>query len=258
MTLKPQKIIVGNDRKNEVSALLHKLDNTYQGIEIAYMDDGIHSYLVEKSGMLKYTLLDSLVKTLIYGSRITTPKLIGSSDRIDEVYLYRPELRHDVLQAKRTQPLDVGVLQTQGVQSLVQDIAKRLGVVLEEELEGIKQIIFLPHPKALKKEQIEKVSGINASTAVKLHPRDHQHRAFFESQGIKVLDNALVAELIFLGVERKITVVGFASTALLMAKWLRPDLEVYSLKFNKEMPSELEQLMQQNGMTTLPIEELLL
>jgi len=120
----------------------------------------------------------------------------------------------------------------------------------------IESIIFLPHPKAIEVGYIEKLGNLDKTVAIKLHPRDHQHRQYFEAKGIKVLDNELVAELIFLGLQRDIKIFGFASTALLMAIWLRPTFDVYSLKFDQQELSELEYLMQQNGIEILPIDEL--
>ena len=244
--INPSKIIVGNNRKNEISALITKVKRTHNDISIAYMDDGIHSYLIEKSSFFKYTILDSIIKSLVYGSLITTPKYIASSSIIDELYLYAPKFRNRYLKSKKAHKLDISILQSHNVKSFVDTVLKDLDIDLD--LKNIENILFLPHPKELNRDKLDRaISVIDKNLAIKLHPRDKHNQKLLQKKGFKIIDNKVVAELIFLSLDKKVNIYGFASTALLMAVWLSPKLDVYSLKFDKSALSLLEEFMQKNG-----------
>ena len=87
-------------------------------------------------------------------------------------------------------------------------------------LQKATKIIFLPHPKFITKEKIDKINRfIDKNTLIKLHPRDNTTKI----NGI-ILQN-LFSEIIFLYTNAKIY--GFNTTSLLTAKWLREDLEVF-------------------------------
>jgi hypothetical protein len=230
--IKPSRLIVGNDRKNEVNALIMQ----YQGkLPVDYMDDGMHSYVTEQSPFYKYTCLDSLLKTWIYDHRITTPKQVGVSDYIRSVYLYRPALRQANLADKPAIRLDVKCLLAQSFQDYVDGVIAQLDINVSHLLVGLKGIFFLPHRMELDEAKLNQLASQlqGKPIAVKLHPRDRDSRMFFESQGITLLPNSLSAELLFLKLPRGFFIYGFKTTALLMASWLREDLQIYNYEFEK-------------------------
>ena len=242
--LNPQRVIVGNDRKNEISATIQKIKDR---VTIEYIDDGIHSYIAEKSGIFKYTFLDNWLKSLIYGTKIYTPKYIGASSYIKSIYLYKPTLKNPHLREKVTYPLDVSILQNQESIVWINSILDTLQIDIDMELKGINSIIFLPHPKELNKSKIDTIKDIlknRDDIALKLHPRDKLSADKFKNT--KIIDSKLSAEILFLSMRDNIKIFGFATTALLMAKWLKPKVDVYSIKFDKNSLSDLEIFMQKN------------
>ncbi|MFT7861221.1 MAG: polysialyltransferase family glycosyltransferase [Sulfurimonas sp.] len=254
--LNPQKIIVGNDRKNEVSALISKMKNR---VEFEYMDDGLHSYIAEKSSLLKYTFLDTIFKSLIYGTKIHTPEHIGTSHYIHAVYLYKPDLRHQYFNNTKVYGLDMNLLQTKDVKEWIELMIDHTGIDLKDEMLNIKSIIFLPHPKALtsfKLNSLMKLLKHQQGVAVKLHPRDYENAKKFSDIGIKVLNPKLSAELIFLSIPEEVRIFGFASTSLLMAAWLRPVLQIFSIQFEEAPFDEIEALMEKNRINMIPIDQI--
>lgn len=252
--INPAKIIVGNDRKNEISALISKIKNN---ITIEYMDDGLHSYIPEKSSMFKYTFIDNMLKSIIYNTRIYTPKYIGSSDYIKTIYLFQPKDRHQFLIDKEVYPLNTQYLQTKEVQELILLISNRLKINLKQDLNHVDSIIFLPHPKALddqKLNMLQKKLQNKTNIAIKLHPRDNKHGDTFNQS--KIINKKISAEILFLSIDTKIKIFGFNSTSLLMAAWLRPDLQIYSIKFNDNHLNDLDILMHKNNIQTVNINEI--
>ncbi|MDY0403001.1 polysialyltransferase family glycosyltransferase [Sulfurovum sp.] len=256
LQLNPQRIIVGNDRKNENSALISKMKND---VEFEYMDDGLHSYIVEKSSLIKYTIFDNLLKSLIYGTKIYTPKHIGTSQYINAAYLYKPDLRHQYLKNTKIHALDINILQTQDVKEWVGLIMASANINLEDELSTLQNILFLPHPKELSTSKLNSLMELlkhKKRVAVKLHPRDHENAKKFSDIGIKIINPKLSAELIFLSVPADVKIFGFASTSLLMAAWLRPVLKAFSVKFENGPLDEIETIMEQNRIQVVPIDQI--
>ena len=248
--IKPQRIIVGNDRKNETAAVIQKVKHT---IAIDYMDDGLHSYIIEQSHIFKYTFVDSCLKSIVYMHKIITPKIIGGSKYIENLYLYQPALRHVALKDKPAYRLDTSYLHKPNIQEWISIVIQKLHIDLDQELSDISSILFLPHPKELSKEKLlllQKKLLHKEHIAIKLHPRDNTSKIYFQSH--RIIHQRLSAEIIFLS-DHTIKIYGFSSTALLMAKWLHPTLSVSSLQFNTGKFTELEQLMQHNGIEVLSI-----
>jgi len=249
-TIKPQRVIVGNDRKNETAAVIQKVKHT---VAIDYMDDGLHSYIMEKSHIFKYTFIDSFLKSIIYAHKIVTPKIIGGSNYIENLYLYQPSLRHTVLKDKPAYQLDISCLHKPNIQEWLSAIVQKLHIDLDEELSAVSSVLFLPHPKELSKEKLlllQKKLVHKQHVAIKLHPRDSTSAKYFRPH--KIIHQKLSAEILFLS-GYSMNIYGFASTALLMAKWLHPALSVFSIQFNTNTFTELEQLMQNNGIDLLSI-----
>lgn len=247
--INPSNLIIGNDRKNENAAIIEKIKDK---ISIEYMDDGLHSYILEKSSIFKYTFLDSLFKSLVYGNFIKTPKYIASSNYIKKIYLYKPELRNNSLKNKECSKLDISKLQTKEFKEYVKLLIKASNLNLEEELENIKHIVFLPHPKELDKNKINLIlNKFSKNVAIKLHPRDKENEKYLKEKDIKILDKSIAAEILILYIQN-IKIYGFNSTTLLMTKWLREEVKTHSLMFN-EKPTMLEKFMNKNSIELVNI-----
>ncbi|NPA60746.1 MAG: hypothetical protein GXO06_00485 [Epsilonproteobacteria bacterium] len=233
--IEPHKLIVGNDRKTEVSATIHRFKSI---LKIEYLDDGIHSYILERSSIFKYTHLDSFIKWLLYGYRVNTPKYIGCSEYIDGAYLFKPEFANSCIRRKEVKKLDIEILKSDRVRGLI-DISDNL------TLKDIDIVLILPHRKELNSRilniLIKKFD--NPKVAIKPHPRDNESTKIFKrAQKISYIP----MEVLTLLIDNSVKIVGFATTALLTAKWLNGDLDIVSLNF-RGSDSRVVELMERSG-----------
>jgi hypothetical protein len=207
--ISPNEIIIGNDRKIETAILI--ANNSYN---YSYMDDGLHSYILEKQHILKYSFFEKKLKEFIYKNSLVLPKFIGCANYIKKAYLFRPNLAHKLLKNKTLIKLQPDI---EYLKNVFNPLIDKNTISL---LQKATKIIFLPHPKFITKEKIDKINRfIDKNTLIKLHPRDNTTKI----NGI-ILQN-LFSEIIFLYTNAKIY--GFNTTSLLTAKWLREDLEVF-------------------------------
>ena len=202
--LKPDEIIVGNDRKIETSVLIENFDANY-----SYMDDGLHSYIPEKQHLFKYSIFEKWLKELLYRSRLQVPKFIGCN--LKKAYLYKPEFAFCPFKEKVK--LDINLLRREDFEDF-----------LDVKIDFNKLILF-PHPKFVNSDFLEKVKKIaDEKTAVKLHPRDKNSYPF------KVLDN-IPFEILLLKMDKNVKIYGDKTTALLIASWL--GFESYTFSENQ-------------------------
>jgi len=237
--INPKKLIVGNNRKTEVSAIIEK----FKKKEVEYLDDGIHSYLLEKSSVLKYTLLDNIIRGLIYGYKIKTPKYIGCSSYIKKAYLFKPNLANSCIREKEIESLNIDILKSDKIKEFIYNLIDK---DIEDILNSIETLLFLPHPKELNRDilniLIKKFD--NKKVAIKTHPRDIYTSKLFKNA--KIISKDIPTEALVLILPKDIKIIGFATTALLTAKWLNGNLDITSIEFNSR-DSRLSQLMKESG-----------
>ncbi|QCT93895.1 hypothetical protein FE773_01470 [Caminibacter mediatlanticus TB-2] len=218
--IKPSEIIIGNDRKIENSILIANYKVNY-----SYLDDGLHSYILENQHMFKYTIFEKKLKEFLYKNRLVLPKYIGSSEYIKKAYVYKPEFVHKYLKEK--------------VLIKLTPDTHFLRAIFKENIPEIKKLILFPHPKFIDDKKIECIKKyIDENTFIKLHPRDNKTKL-----NAKKID--LIAEVLFLNL-KEVQILGFNTTALLTAKWLNSNLDVKMIKFDKNL-SEIEKFMIKNG-----------
>ncbi len=218
--IKPNEIIIGNDRKIENSILIANYTANY-----SYLDDGLHSYILENQHIFKYTIFEKKLKEFLYKNRLVLPKYIGSSKYIKKAYVYKPEFVHKYLKEKE-------------LIKLTPDI-NFLREVFKVDLPKIKRLILFPHPKFIDDKKIECIKTyVDENTFIKLHPRDNKTKL-----NAKRID--LIAEVIFLNL-KEAQILGFNTTALLTAKWLNSNLDVKMIKFDKNL-NQVEDFMIKNG-----------
>ena len=206
--LNPNEIIVGNDRKIETSILIKNYNTTY-----SYMDDGLHSYILEKQHPLKYTFLEKKLKEFIYKNRLVLPKFIGCGEYIKNVYLFKPEFANNCLKNKNLIKLDIN----------------KLKIDIDLKIPTFKKLILLPHPKFINNKILEKIQKeIDKDTAIKLHPRDENH--YFD---IITIDKDIPLEAMLLKIDKNTKIYGYKTTAILTAKWL--GFDVYNFGEDKFM-----------------------
>jgi len=216
----PSEIIVGNDRKIETSILIHNFNTTY-----SYMDDGLHSYILENQYPFKYSIFEKYLKKFMYKSNLDVPKYIGCSDYIKNAYLFKPEFANKCLKKKNLIRLDINKLPK---------------INLDIKLD-CKNILLLPHPKFITNEIIEKLSFLK-DFCVKYHPRDNNR--YFKAKEI----GDLPLEILLLNLDKDTKIYGFKTTALLIAKWL--GFESYNMVFEE---NEVDRFMKLNGIKEIKV-----
>ena len=238
--INPNRLIVGNDRKTEISATVAKFKNR---VEIDYLDDGIHSYILERSSKFKYTLLDSIIRSLIYGKIVYTPKYIGCSSYIKKAYLFKPNLANSCIREKEIESLNIDILKSDKIKEFIYNLIDK---DIEDILNSIETLLFLPHPKELNRDilniLIKKFDS--PKVAIKTHPRDNITSNLFKNA--KNISKDVPTEALVLILPKDIKIIGFATTALLTAKWLNSNLDITSIEFNSR-DSRLSQLMKESG-----------
>jgi len=219
--IKPDEIIVGNDRKIETSILIHNFRANY-----SYMDDGLHSYILEKQYPFKYSVFERILKRLMYKAKLDVPKYIGCNNYIKKAYLFKPEFANECLAKKELIKLD---------------FSKIPKINLDIKL-NCKNILLLPHPKFINKGVIEKIAQSLNSFCVKYHPRDEN--SYFKAE---VIEN-IPLEILLLNIDKDTKIYGFNTTAILIAKWL--GFDVYNFVFEK---NEVNEFMKKNGIKEIMV-----
>ena len=216
----PREIIVGNDRKIEISILIHNFNTTY-----SYMDDGLHSYILENQYPFKYSIFEKYLKKFIYKSNLDVPKYIGCNSYIKNAYLFKPEFANECLKKKNLIRLDINRLPK---------------INLDIKLD-CKNILLLPHPKFITPQIIDKLAFLK-DFCVKYHPRDN--KKYFKAKEI----GDLPLEILLLNLDRDTKIYGFKTTALLIAKWL--GFESYNIVFEE---NEVDRFMKLNGIKEIKV-----
>ena len=94
-------IFVGNDRHIEFQFLVYSLKKQNAQLRAIYLDEGLYSYIGRKaSSEFSERIIDQAFKRVVYGSWWQTPKTIGASNYIDEVWLVYPDQACSFLQNK--------------------------------------------------------------------------------------------------------------------------------------------------------------
>ena len=214
--LNPNEIIVGNDRKIETSILIKNYNTIY-----SYMDDGLHSYILEKQHIFKYTFFEKYLKKIIYKNDLVLPKYIGCAKYIKNVYLFKPQFANKCLKNKNLIPLDISLL----------------NINLDLSIPTFKKLILLPHPKFINSQILEKIKPfIDENTAIKSHPRDNNN--YFD---IITINKEIPLEALLLKIDKNTKIYGYKTTAILIAKWL--GFDVYNFGKNT--------FMQKNGIKAI-------
>jgi hypothetical protein len=216
--INPAEIVVGNDRKIETSILIHNFKANY-----SYMDDGLHSYILERQYPFKYSFFEKILKKFLYKSKLDVPKYIGCNDYIKRAYLFKPEFANECLKKKELIALNI------------EDIPK---IDININLD-CKNILLLPHPKFID-ENIKKIKI--KDFCVKYHPRDN-NRYFDEP----IIGN-IPLEILLLNIPKNTKIYGFKTTAILIAKWL--GFDVYNFVFNE---SRVDAFMKKNGIKEIKL-----
>lgn len=236
--IKPDKIYTGNDRRIEFQFAMHHAskirDATQSELIGTYLDDGTYSYVGRKTHWLKDQVIDNLVKKLSYGSWWRQPPTIGASDWIQEAILAFPNSAIAELKAKRCRSLPLNLSRNEFKQ-LAQQCLSLLDYSAEA-LADINGLILLPHESAASDQTKNKLSywlvNVGANISFKHHPRTvlsdnlGDRTAWLIPEEAKQIPSGIPMEVLLPLLKPTCLLAGDVSTALLTAKWLRPELKV--------------------------------
>ncbi|MCD8521829.1 MAG: hypothetical protein LRY66_18140 [Saccharospirillaceae bacterium] len=241
--LQPDWIYCGNDRRVEFQfAMAH---SNARGV---YLDDGTYSYLGRKTHWLKDQVLDNMAKKLAYGGWWKQPPAIGASAWIDHSILAFPASALPVLQSKPCKPLPNNLQRP--------EFAQLAQMCLGDNpltLDSLNGLLLLPHSSVMSDQQQtlgQWLDNCGADIAYKHHPRTRHE---LQSAGMatshwqlparaRPVPAAIPMEMLLPLLPQHCKISGDVSTALLTAKWLRPELDV-SAAVNAGTDASWQQLL---------------
>ena len=232
--IKPDKIYTGNDRRIEFQFAMHHSRKTNESSIGVYIDDGTYSYLGRKTHWLKDKILDNLIKKMSYGFWWQQPSTIGSSCWISQAILAFPESAIEALKTKDCLSLP---------ENLHRDEFKRLAELClkffeypKKQIEHIDALIMLPHESVASEQTKKKLSYWLSNQDAKISFKHHPRTVLSNTSGDKdvwlIPDRAeqvpagIPMEVLLPLIKSNCQIAGDVSTALLTAKWLRPEITV--------------------------------
>jgi len=231
-------IYTGNDRRIEFQWLMAHHPGTTEG---HYIDDGTYSYVGRKTHWLTDKILDNALKKFSYGFWWKQPPTIGASEWISVAHLAFPTLAVPELKRKQCRTLP---------ENLNSPAFASLSDIYAEDMAGIENldaIVILPHESVADVTTEQKMLSVAQeyhAAAAKPHPRS-SGRA---TNGLPEIAASLPSEIMLTRLKPQCCIIGDVSTALLTARWLRPDLNVICIA-EKETP--VTRLMRQLNIKVL-------
>lgn len=220
--LKPSHLYTGNDRRIEFQYAMSISSGKSLGI---YIDDGTFSYLGGKNHWLKDRFLDNLVKKFAYGRWWQQPKTIGASNWINHSILAFPQQAYSLLKEKPIKQLPNNlddVCFANLAHSLLQDFN-----LDGQKLAQINTLILLPHESvyndSINQAVKQKFNRDISKLAIKHHPRTLNKDCCTIDYNFEIESN-IPMEILLPLINNNCQVIGDVSTALLTAKWLKPQL----------------------------------
>ncbi|MEO5596378.1 MAG: hypothetical protein ABIQ97_04465, partial [Lysobacteraceae bacterium] len=235
--LQPDTVWVGNDRKVECQYALHLASTRIGARAGRYLDDGLHTYLGRSRQRPLVRWIDSLVKRVGYGHWGERVRQLGTTSWIAEAWLAFPELAVDADPARVRNRLPLGWFNNRAFRRLALLAAADFDVD-RAALAGCSIVLVLPHSRLIAADVdlrdrlanfIRFAGERNQRVALKQHPREMHADplGLAGDNSALLLPSALPMELLLPLLASGAALVGEASTALLAARWLRPDLSVF-------------------------------
>lgn len=238
--LKPKHIFVGNDRRIEFQWSMHVA--TQMGLNPIghYMDEGTYTYLGrEASSGFSDKVLDNIVKKLSYGFWWKNPPTIGGSEWITQVHAAFPDHVHPLLKGKQFSAINPDGFRSPALRDLSDSLMQYYGFD-SSALGSLDTLFTLPHESLFEKEsgyKDEVLAEINSriasgkKVAAKYHPRNRVPDALnLQKEGVVLLPAGISFEAMLPHFSEGMEIVGDISSTLLIARWLREDLKVISIK----------------------------
>lgn len=241
MNVQPTRIGVGSDRRVEFQYAMHQASR-FDGRDAVtgfYLDDGLYSYAGRPYKWYK-DKINSLLKKLAYGFWWEEPTTVGASSWIDEAWLFESKKAvSEITRGKKVCSIEQEWFVAEQVKQFSSSVLKAFDFDAKL-LSEVDMLVFIPHPNnVLKMRGYEQNLKASISTlkaqkkriAVKYHPRVEEEDFFsLRALGVEVIVPAkLASEFVLPALKRECYVVGDVGTALLTVRWIRPELEVFSI-----------------------------
>lgn len=229
----PNLVAVGSDRRIEFQYVMALLQTRYQPAVGHYLDDGLYSYTGKK--VSRWTsAVSGFLHRQVYGQWWREPETIGASAWIQEAWLFQPQAVVAPLAEKHLHTLLPEWFQASAIRQFAQLAWNSLAPQPHFPLFDI--LLLLPHPNNAKKmrgyetklhEKITAWIKNGQKVAVKYHPRVGDGDPWaLDKQGVILLPSALATELLLPLLPQSVSIIGDVGTALLTARWLRPELRI--------------------------------
>jgi len=240
--LRPDEVWLANDRKPETQLALH-LASERAGRPVGrYLDDGLYSYLGDVRQRPVTRRLDAFTKRLAYGRWWQRAAHAGTTRWIAEAWLAFPGEGTPYPPARRRH-LPPDWFDNPAMCRLALLAARRFGL-RRRELARVGLVLVLPHSNQLRanpdlparlRARIDRARSEGQQVAVKYHPREHgaDPAGLLEGGVALKLPPLLPLELLLPLLPDGSVLLGEGSTALLAARWLRPDLTVLDLGLSR-------------------------
>jgi len=237
--LKPDNIFVGNDRRIEFQFSMHITETLSLLTKGHYMDEGTFTYVGRKaSSSFSDAVVDNWLKKLSYGLWWKNPLTVGESEWIEEIHVAFPSLIDSRLKNKVISQLDHMAFTSAAMMQLSTDILM-FYKFNANNLANLDALFTLPHESlfthnsAYRDQILEQVSDFKSrglQVAVKYHPRNSDPDALnLQLAGVELIPAGISFEAILPLLPKRTHIIGDLSSTLLIARWLRPELEATSL-----------------------------
>ena len=257
ITLLPaNKIFTGNDRRLEFQFTMYKTRLINHNVEGIYIDDGAISYIGHKSiNNLLHKYVDPYLKKLMFGTWWKSALTTGSSSWISKAYLAMPSDAHPLLQKKELIAIKQEVFCSEEFLKVNDFLIATYNGLTKIDFLNVKVVLCLPYESLYLHDQTF-LSNISKAIlkdykaeelAIKAHPRSKNISVLKEKFPRSMsLPNTLAMELLLPNLTDNTSIIGDVSTALLTAKWLKPNLKVKAFEINN-IPNNLKILFQKLG-----------
>jgi len=241
--IRPRELLVGNDRRIEfVYAINHACRRSGLPVRGSLIDDGVYSYIDQRSKWFQDTGPERWMKKLVYGSWYERTPSIGGSPFIDRAFVAFPEFVNSYLRRLKVEGIDMELYRSPEIRTY-SEMMLESGNIDRQELPGYDLVLTLPHeslfnrfPNFQKNMRIlvDSVRNGGKRVGIKYHPRQREDDPLQLVSGDDQLIPRTVAFEILLPLLGKPLILGDVSTVLLTARWLRPDLPVVALQNERD------------------------
>jgi hypothetical protein len=237
--LKPNNIFVGNDRRIEFQFSMHITETLGLETQGHYMDEGTFTYVGRKaSASFSDSIVDNWLKKLSYGLWWKNPLTVGESAWVSTVHVAFPDLIDQRLRKKVIKQLDSNAFTSSSMMQLSTNILEFYAFD-SAKLSHVDALFTLPHESLFANNvsyreqilaQIKDLKDQGLKVAAKYHPRNSKPDALnLVAAGVELIPAGISFEAILPLLPKKTHIVGDLSSTLLIARWLRPELDVTSI-----------------------------